>query len=255
MRVQVAAVKRLDVTERMTVSLARCEDEVREAQRLRFQVFGEELGARLQTDEPGIDCDLYDRWCDHLIVREPTAGRVVGTYRLLHPAAARRLGGFYSDEEFDLTRLGHLRGQILELGRTCVHRDYRNGVVISLLWSGVARYLSQHHCNYLIGCTSVSMADGGATAVAVHHELQQKCPTPIEYQVFPRLELPDPCVKPLESVTIPPLIKAYVRLGAYVCGAPAWDPEFNTADLLMLLPVSRLTPRYQKYIRANLAAA
>jgi putative hemolysin len=230
----------------LTVSLARGPSEIRAAQRLRYQVFADEMGARLNNREAGIDSDMYDPWCEHLIVREPSMGRVIGTYRMLTGAKARQLGGFYSDEEFDLTRLDHLRDQIVEVGRSCVHRDYRYGTAISSLWGGVIQYAARHGYNYLIGCASVSMADGGATAANVYHALQRRCGSPVEYRVFPRMDLPAHRAQPLEAVEIPTLLKGYERLGAYVCGAPAWDPDFNTADLLMMLPLSRLTPRYAR---------
>lgn len=231
------------------ISLARDQHEVREAQRLRYKVFADEMGARLNIREAGIDSDLYDPWCEHLIVRDVFTGRVVGSYRMLSGANARRLGGFYSDEAFDLTRLDILRDQIIEVGRTCVHRDYRNGAVISMLMAGVTQYAAQHGYRYLMGCASIGMADGGATAVNVHCALQGQCGSPVEYRVFPRLDLPLRRARPLDEVVIPSLIKGYVRLGAYVCGAPAWDPDFNTADLLMLLPMTRIPPRYTRRFR------
>jgi putative hemolysin len=235
----------------LEVSLARDQYEVREAQRLRYKVFAEEMGARLNGREAGLDSDLYDPWCEHLIVREPQGGRVVGTYRMLSGANARRLGGFYSDEEFDLTRLDILRDQIVEVGRTCVHRDYRNGTVISMLLGGVTQYTARHGYRYLMGCASIGMADGGDGAASVHYALQHTSASPVEYRVFPRLDLPLRRARPLDQVVIPPLIKGYVRLGAYVCGAPAWDPDFNTADLLMLLPMSRMPTRYARHFRAR----
>ena len=232
----------------LTVSLARGPSEIRAAQRLRYQVFAEEMGARLNNREAGVDSDMYDPWCDHLIVRDAVIGRVVGTYRILTGAKARQLGGYYSDEQFDLTRLDHLRDQIVEVGRMCVHRDHRNGIVASSLWGGVIQYAARHGYRYLIGCASVSMADGGAMAANVHHTLQRRCSSPVEYRVFPRLDLPLRRAKPAEDeeVEIPTLLKGYERLGAYVCGAPAWDADFNTADLLMMLPLSRLAPRYAR---------
>jgi putative hemolysin len=230
----------------LTVSLARSQSEIREAQRLRYKVFAEEMGARLNNREAGIDSDMYDPWCDHLIARDRHTGRVVGTYRMLTGGKARQLGGFYADEEFDLTRLEHLRGQIVEVGRTCVHRDYRNGTVISSMWAGVIQYAARHGYHYLIGCASISMADGGAMASNVHYALQKRCASPVEYRVFPRLDLPLRRARPIEDVEIPTLLKGYERLGAYVCGAPAWDPDFNTADLLTMLPLARLAPRYAR---------
>jgi putative hemolysin len=230
----------------LAVSLARGASDIRAAQRLRYQVFAEEMGARLNNREAGVDSDMYDAWCEHLIVREPVQGRVIGTYRMLTGAKARQLGGFYADEEFDLTRLDHLRNQIVEAGRACVHRDYRNGTVISALWAGVIQFAAQRGYRYLIGCASVSMADGGATAAHVYEALHNRCASPVEYRVFPRLDLPLHRAQPMAEVQIPALLDGYRRLGAYVCGAPAWDPDFNTADLLMMLPLSRITPRYAR---------
>lgn len=116
-----------------TVALARSEEEVREAQRLRYKVFVEELGAHVKTRIASHDIDHFDPFCDHLIVRESHADRIVGTYRILSPQAARRVGGYYSENEFCLTRLQHLRGRMVEVGRSCIHPDYRSGAVITLL--------------------------------------------------------------------------------------------------------------------------
>ena len=121
---------------RLTVSFAQSEAEVREAQRLRYQVFAEEMGARLNTLEPGIDIDIFDSYCDHLLVRDHDTLEVVGTYRVLNPAQARKIGSYYAETEFDLTRLSHLYDRMVEVGRSCVHTDYRNGATIALLWSG-----------------------------------------------------------------------------------------------------------------------
>lgn len=229
------------------VSFARHQDDVREAQRLRWKIFGEELGARLITPEPGLDIDLYDAHCEHLLVRDPDNGEVVGTYRILSPAAAKRVGSYYSETEFDLTRLQHLRGRMVELGRSCVHADYRSGSVITHLWAGLAEYMLRNKHDYLIGCASIGMADGGHNAAGIWHAVREKHLAPIELHVFPRCPLP---LEQLESVAaplLPPLVKGYLRLGAFVCGEPAWDPDFNTADLPILLPMSRLNPAYARH--------
>lgn len=232
---------------RLSVHLARDAAEVREAQKLRWRVFAEEMGARLAVTEHGVDSDRFDRWCEHLIVREHDSGEVVGTYRILTGTKARALGGFYSDEEFDLTRIDHLRDRAVEVGRSCVHPEHRNGATIALLWQGLAQFMQAHHYEYMIGCASISMADGGHGAVSIYNRLRQGNMSPIEYRVFPRFPLPLERLEELPGTAVPALIKGYVRCGAWVCGAPAWDPDFNTADLLMLLPMSRLDRRYARH--------
>ena len=231
----------------LAVSLARHQQEVFEAQHLRYRVFAEEMGARVPGSERGTDCDLYDAHCEHLLVRDTDTGKVVGTYRILNGARARRLGGFYADEEFDLTRLNHLRDDMVEVGRSCVHPDYRSGATIALLWSGLARYMESHQYRYLIGCASISMADGGHSAAGIYRKLCETSLCPIEYRVFPRCELPLQTYDCEFDAALPPLIKGYVRVGSYICGAPAWDPDFNTADLLMMLPMSRIESRYARH--------
>lgn len=231
----------------LVLQFARREEEVREAQRLRFKVFAEEMGARVPGQEHGIDRDLLDAHCEHLLVRDHDTNKVVGTYRILNGAQARRIGGFYADEEFDLTRINHLRGDTVEVGRSCVHRDYRSGATIALLWSGLARYMETHRYRYLIGCASISMADGGNVAASIYQTLSKTSLAPVEYRVFPRCELPLEAYDCALETALPPLIKGYVRAGAYVCGAPAWDPDFNTADLLMMLPMARIESRYARH--------
>ena len=231
----------------LTVGLARTPRQIREAQRLRWRVFADELGARLPSSEPGVDRDLFDAHCEHLVVRDERSGETVGTYRILPGAQARRLGGFYADEEFDLTRLAHLRDRTVEIGRSCVHPDYRNGATLALLWSGIARYMTSQRYEYLVGCASVSMADGGHSAASLYNRMQDTSLSPIEYRVFPRCALPLDRLDGGRAVAVPPLLRGYLRCGAWVCGEPAWDPDFNVADLLMLLPLSRMDVRYARH--------
>lgn len=229
------------------VTLASCETEILEAQKLRYRVFAEEMGARLNTRTPGVDRDIYDPYCEHLVVRDEDAGRIVGTYRILSPSAARRIGGYYSENEFDLTRLHHLRDRIVEIGRSCIDADYRNGAVIALLWSGLARYMHDNAYDYLIGCASCSMADGGHSAASLYNQLKRTHLAPIEYHVFPRHALPLDKLQGDRQVEAPPLIKGYIRAGAWVCGAPAWDPDFNTADLPILMPMNKVEDKYARH--------
>lgn len=231
---------------RYHVSLAVDDREIREAQRLRYRVFAEEMGARLSTTLPGHDIDLYDPYCDHLLVRDRASGEVVGTYRILPPDAARRVGSYYSEQEFDLTRLHFLRPRMAELGRSCVHPDHRSGAVIARLWMGLADYMTRYGYEYVVGCASIGMADGGHVAARVHREVAARHLAPIEWQVTPRARLPVETLDDGQPAELPPLIKGYTRVGAMVCGEPAWDPDFNTADLLMLLPMARLNRSYAR---------
>lgn len=229
---------------RLSVRLAHGPSEILEAQKLRYRVFAEELGARLPPT--GIDRDLYDPFCEHLIVRDDSRGRIVGTYRILSPAQARRAGAYYSEGEFDLVRMRHLRERMVEVGRACIDADYRSGAVISLLWSGLARYVLERGYEHLIGCASVSMADGGHNAANLYLSFADEL-APLEYRVFPRCRLPFERLADGRPAQMPPLLKGYLRAGAQVCGEPAWDPDFNTADLLLLLPLARVRARYARH--------
>jgi putative hemolysin len=233
-------------TSRYHVSLAVDDNEIREAQRLRHKVFAEEMGAYLSSVLPGHDIDLYDPFCDHLLVRDLASGEVVGTYRILPPDAAKRVGSYYSEQEFDLTRLQFLRPRMAELGRSCVHPAHRSGAVIARLWMGLADYMTRYGYEYIVGCASIGMADGGHMAASVHRQLAARYLAPIEWRTVPRYRLPVESLDDGQNAALPPLIKGYTRLGAMVCGEPAWDPDFNTADLLMLLPMAQLNRSYAR---------
>ncbi|MGE5466616.1 MAG: GNAT family N-acetyltransferase [Ignavibacteria bacterium] len=232
---------------RYTVRFATTQSEIREAQKLRYRVFVEEFGARLQTREAGVDEDFYDAYCEHLIVRDEEQGRIVGTYRVLSPSAAARVGNYYSENEFYLTRLQHLRPGIVEVGRSCIDPAYRSGAVIALLWAKLAEYMTSNDYGYLVGCASISMADGGHNAANLFTQLAEKHLAPAEYQVAPRCPLPFQALADGAPASIPPLLKGYLRAGAWICGEPAWDPDFNSADLLLLLPMANISARYRKH--------
>lgn len=232
---------------RYRVSYARTPSDVLAAQRLRYKVFAEELGAHLDTRFAEHDIDHYDAHCEHLLVREISSDKVIGTYRILPPTAAKRIGNYYSDNEFFLNRLQHLRPRMVEVGRSCIHQDHRSGAVITLLWAGLAEYMVRNNYDYLIGCASIGMADGGHNAANVFQQLDSTAMAPIEYHAFPQHRLPHEALANGLPALVPPLIKGYLRLGAWVCGEPAWDPDFNTADLLILLPMARMNKRYLRH--------
>ena len=235
----------------LQVSWARHADEVRQAQRLRYQVFAEEMGARLNTPVPGHDIDLFDNYCEHLLVRDVASQEVVGTYRVLTPAQARRVGSTYSDTEFDLVRLRGLRERMVELGRSCVHPEHRHGGVIMALWGALAEFMVRNQLDTMIGCASIPMLYNGMVsgdvAASIWQQLKSTHLAPIELHVRPRLPLPVEQLDSSLAVEPPALIKGYLRLGAKVLGAPAWDPDFNTADLPMLMRIGDLPARYHKH--------
>lgn len=225
-------------------SLARNPGEIMEAQRLRYQVFAEEMGARLSGHD-NLDRDGYDAFCDHLLIRERETQQVVGTYRILSPAMAFEAGGYYASREFDLGRIAHLFDRAVEVGRACVHPHYRNGSTIALLWAGLAKYMINNRYDTLFGCASISIADGGHLAASLYNKLKDEYLAPAEYRVFPRCPLPLQALRQdIPDAPCPALVKGYLRLGAWICGDPAWDPDFNTADLLVMMPMSRMNPRY-----------
>ncbi|MDK1342444.1 GNAT family N-acyltransferase [Streptomyces sp. 378] len=231
---------------RYTVTLARNEEDVRAAQRLRHDVFAGEMGALLSGSQPGLDVDPFDAYCDHLLVREETTGQVVGTYRLLPPERAAVAGRLYSEGEFDLASLDGIRPQLVEVGRSCVHPGHRDGAVISLIWAGIARYMVERGHEWLAGCCSVPLADGGTLASATWDRVSAKHLSPEEFRVRPLLPwTPGPA--PDSRVELPALLRGYLRLGAWVCGEPAHDPDFGVADLYVLLPMSRVNGRYLRH--------
>ena len=235
----------------LSVEWARHQDQVREAQRLRYEIFAREMGARLKETIPGHDIDLFDDFCEHLLVRDQVSGQVVGTYRVLTPAQSLRIGSTYSDLEFDLTRLRAYRERMVELGRSCVHQDHRTGGVIMALWGALAEFMVRNKLDVMIGCASIPMLHQGVitgeVAASIWHQVKQTHLADIDNRVTPRLPLPVDKWSTQTQHEPPALIKGYLRLGAKVLGAPAWDPDFNTADLPMLMKLQDMPARYRKH--------
>ncbi|MFI7601100.1 GNAT family N-acetyltransferase [Actinoplanes sp. NPDC049681] len=224
-------------------------DQVAAAQRLRHDVFATELGATLRgATADGRDVDEFDDFCDHLIVRDDATGAVVGTYRMMTPKGAERAGRRYGDGEFNMSGLRPLRDQLVETGRSCVHPDHRSGAVVNLMWAGIARYLHLNNLRWLGGCASVPLDDGGRTAAGVWARVQSRHMSPPALRVQPRRNwlagttlVGDPKVQP------PPLLKGYLRLGSWICGEPAYDPDFECADFYVLFSMDRMDPRYRRH--------
>ncbi|WPL15154.1 N-acyl amino acid synthase, PEP-CTERM/exosortase system-associated [Thiorhodovibrio winogradskyi] len=234
--------------ERLRPEFADGQAAAREALALRYRIFGLELGAKLKTDAEQLDYDEFDHHCQHLLVRETGSGQVVACTRLLDQGGARELGRFYSEGEFDLDPIRALDGRLLELGRTCVAREYRQGSAIAVLWSGVASYISMHRINYLFGCASIPLGEDDAQAAGIMNRLRRQAMAPEHLRVTPRLPLRvEGRDEPKLDAPLPPLLKAYVRAGAKACGEPCRDPDFQVADVLMLLDVRELNPSYSRH--------
>lgn len=244
----------------LEVRLAQSIEEVRCAQALRYDVFYEEMSAvpSMTARMRRRDEDAYDALCDHLLVidhdlksRLPT---VVGTYRVLRQAKAERSHGFYTQGEYDIAPLiaRHRRDYtFMELGRSCVLKPYRNKRTVELLWHGLWTYVREHGVDVMIGCASFSGTDPKAHAVPLsfmyHNALateKWRCRAH-EHLHVPMDMLAKEDVDPRTALkALPPLIKGYLRLGAMVGDGAVIDRQFATTDVLIVLPVENIDPRY-----------
>lgn len=236
-----------DVKRSLSVAFARSPSEVREAQRLRYDIFAGEMAARLHTHTPSLDHDDLDEHCRHLLVRDNGSGQVVGCTRILTDRQARQAGGFYSQGEFDIRRILALPGRFMEIGRTCVHAEYRNGATITALWSGLADFIAEHDFDYLIGCASVPLGENGAAAHALFADLAPRYLTAEHLRALPLNPLPRRDEGTDAAYSVPPLLKAYLRVGALICGEPCLDPDFQVADLFILLSTRHVERRYARH--------
>lgn len=223
---------------------------LREAQALRYRVFSAEFDAKLNGAELGLDMDDYDIHCRHIGVRDLESGQLVATTRLLDHQAAADLGRYYSEEEFALHGLAGLEGPVLEIGRTCVDVAYRNGATIAVLWGELAEVLNEGGYSYLMGCASISMQDGGIQAHAVMQRLRERYLCTEHLRAEPKHPLPQLDLPGNVIAEMPPLLKAYMRLGAKICGEPCWDKDFQVADVFILLKRDELCPRYARHFKA-----
>ncbi|MBH3337579.1 GNAT family N-acetyltransferase [Pseudomonas mendocina] len=223
---------------------------LREAQALRYRVFSAEFDAKLNGAELGLDMDDYDIHCRHIGVRDLESGQLVATTRLLDHQAAAGLGRYYSEEEFALHGLAGLEGPVLEIGRTCVDVAYRNGATIAVLWGELAEVLNEGGYRYLMGCASISMQDGGIQAHAVMQRLRERYLCTEHLRAEPKHPLPQLDLPGNVIAEMPPLLKAYMRLGAKICGEPCWDKDFQVADVFILLKRDELCPRYARHFKA-----
>jgi putative hemolysin len=239
---------------KLTCFIADTEALIKEAQTLRYRVFAQEMGATLKSGTEGLDYDEVDAYCDHLVVFDNVNAKIVGYTRLLNQDQAKKLGRFYSQNEFMLDKVLALPGRFLEIGRTCVDPDCRGGAVLTTLWSALVQYALEGQFNYLLGCASITPGVSGYAVDAVYRAIDANNIAAPELQVKPLIPVPVALRCQRDESGIPPLLKAYLRFGALVCGEPYWDKDFNCMDLFILLPLDQLQERYRKhYMREAVA--
>ncbi len=236
-----------------TVRLATTTDDIRAAQRLRFEVFNLELNEGLDNAYlSGLDADRFDECCDHLLVEDTRTGAVIGTYRLQTGQLAAAHHGYYSAQEFDFSPFEPIRCETVELGRACVHKEHRKLNVLNLLWRGIAIYATERRARYLIGCSSLTSqnATAGAAMYAAlrsEHLAAQKFRTqPIGEYRFDAENATG------ELPPVPRLLRAYLSIGAKICGPPALDREFKTIDFLTLLDLRALPDAVRHHFLGSL---
>jgi putative hemolysin len=221
--------------------LARDAADIEAAQRLRFEVFNLELNEGLDAAYlDGRDADQFDECCDHLLVEDARTGNVVGTYRLQTGQLAAAHHGYYSAQEFDFDPFEPIRCETVELGRACVHKDHRKLAVVNLLWRGIAIYAVERKARYLIGCSSLASQDA-ATGAAMYEALRNEYLVEEPFRTEPIGDYRMPAEVPTcEAPSVPKLLRAYLSIGAKICGPPALDRDFKTIDFLTLLDLREL---------------
>jgi putative hemolysin len=219
-------------------------EDLKEALELRYEVFHKEMMGK--KNNYGIDVDEFDFDCDHLIIKDLTTNKIIGTYRI---RSTQFSDHFYSEKEFMMSSILQKPGAKLELGRACIHKDYRRGVIISLLWKGIADYISASNSDFLFGCATVTTDDPRKAALLTKYFEEDGRINP-EFRARPTLKYTMPLIgmfkqefenpltpeqKAEAKALIPPLCRAYLKIGAYIAGEPAWDKEFQCIDFLTIL--------------------
>ncbi len=240
--------------------LAETKEEVAAAQALRYRVFYEEMSAKATAGMVAAkrDFDAFDEYCDHMVVFDSARGAgpeaIIGTYRLMGREAAKRCGRFYSAGEYDIANLVAYPGEILELGRSCIEADHRNGGTMQLLWHGIAEYVLAHDVGLMFGCASLPGVEPEALAVPLsflyHHHL---APPALRAWALPERRvamnvIPPGDISPRRALRmLPPLIKGYLRLGGFVGEGAVVDHDFGTTDVCVVVKTEWVTNRYLRH--------
>ncbi|MCG7626540.1 GNAT family N-acetyltransferase [Epibacterium sp. MM17-32] len=250
-----------DGAPQFTVRIAETDEDLRAAQALRYEVFVRELGGSgdLVDHEAGLEQDKFDPYFDHMLVSDTSTDEVVGVYRLLRSDQAAALGQFYSEDEYDLTPLRQSGRKLLELGRSCLHRDYRGGMAMFHLWNGLAEYVATHDIEVLFGVASFHGTDPAALAQplsmlnANHLAPEDLRVRSTRYQSMDLLP-PEQIDRRTAMLETPALIKAYLRLGGFVGDGAFVDHDFNTTDVCLILDTARMNARQSRiYTRGSSA--
>ncbi|MBO9449716.1 GNAT family N-acetyltransferase [Tropicibacter sp. R16_0] len=238
-----------------TVKIAETADELLAAQRLRYDVFVRELGGggEMVDHDRGLEQDRFDPFFDHMLVSDDTTGEVVGVYRLLRGEQARALGQFYSEDEYDLSVLKNSGRKLLELGRSCLHPDYRGGMAMFHLWNGLAAYVAEHEVEVLFGVASFHGTDVDALAQPLsmlhHNHLAPedlRVRTQAKHFVDMNRVAPEELDRRKAMLEVPALIKAYLRLGGFVGEGAYIDHAFNTTDVCLILDTARMNEKQRR---------
>ncbi len=252
----------------IAVRIARKPGEIEAAQKLRYDIFYREYGAEPVGDmaEKGLDYDRYDEFADHLVVIDrridTVPERIVGTYRLIRSEAAAKTGQFYSESEYDISKLKAAIPNLMEVGRSCVHPDYRTRNVLQLLWQGIAEYITYYDIGALFGCASFHGTDVNSHADMLsylHHNHMapsEFCPRALEGQYTGMGIKPKDLINPKEALlNLPPLIKGYLRLGGFVGDGAVIDRQFNTIDVCVVVKTGMVSNRYKKHYERKVGAS
>ena len=231
---------------RFTTSIAREANEIAQCLRLRHEVFHREW--RKQGDITAqTDKDRFDAYGKHLMVIDNSSGELVATSRLLVDTDIIHTGCFYSETEFEISRIIDMPGKFMEIGHTCVHPDYRKGSVLALLWQGVARIVSSSKIGYVIGCVSIPLSDGEQYINSLMHVLRNRHYSPDEQRARPLTPFNTKVGPISEDLIMPIPLKAYLRQGALVCGEPSLNEALAVANLFVLMDGRKIVSRYRRH--------
>jgi len=242
------------------VKIAQNKKEIKQALRLRYEIFSQETDRVSRQAENQLDVDDYDKFCDHLIVIDKTNNKIVGTYRLLLGSKVDKKIGFYSEKSFNIGNIKKLAvdGEMLELGRACIHHDYRDRLVINLLWSGISKYIKHYNVRFVFGAVRLGTTQPLEVS-RMFKLIKKKFYAPKDYRVYPKeanvfkgldenVEIKD-YIKDYQDIwrTLSPLAKGYLRAGVVVCGPPAVNPDFGSIVVFILLDVKTMSPSYKRH--------